>query len=76
MPPNKHIIIAAFIKQDYITQGFIILSKLYIKPLTPNDTYSGRTAPLTSKSCILYIYSINTGTEYFKHGVHSPSFPS
>ena len=25
--------------------------------LTPNDRYSGRTAPLTSKRCILYIYS-------------------
>ena len=43
-------------------------------PLTPNDPYSGRTAPLTSKRCILYIYSTNTGTEYFKHGVYSPFF--
>jgi len=33
-----------------------------INPLTPNDPYSGRTAPLTSKRCILYIYSINIGT--------------
>ena len=40
--------------------------------LTPNDPYSGRTAPLTSKRCILYIYSTNIGTEYFKHGVYSP----
>ena len=32
--------------------------------LTPNDPYSGRTAPLTSKRCILYIYSTNIGTEY------------
>jgi len=37
--------------------------------LTPNDHYSGRTAPLTSKRCILYIYSTNVGTEYFKHGI-------
>ena len=37
-----------------------------INPLTPNDPYSGRTAPLTSKRCILYIYSTNIGTEYFK----------
>jgi len=44
-------------------------------PLTPNDDYSGRSAPLTSKCCILYIYSTNTGTEYFKHGIYSPSFP-
>ena len=34
----------------------------------------GRTAPLTSKRCILYIYSTNIGTEYFKHTVYSPSF--
>jgi len=45
-----------------------------INPLTPNDDYSGRTAPLTSKRCILYIYSTNTGTEYFKHGIYSPFF--
>ena len=43
-------------------------------PLTPNDPYSGRTAPLTSKRCILYIYSTNTGTEYFKHGIYCPFF--
>ena len=46
-----------------------------INLLTPNDDYSGRTAPLTSKCCILYIYSTNIGTEYFKHGIHSPFFP-
>jgi len=43
-------------------------------PLTPNDHYSGRTAPLTSKRCILYIYSENIGTEYLKHGIQSPFF--
>jgi hypothetical protein len=46
-----------------------------VNPLTLNDHYSSRTAPLTSKSCILYIYSTNIGTEYFKHGIYSPSFP-
>jgi len=45
-----------------------------INPLTPNDPYRGRTAPPTSKGCILYIYSTNTGTEYFKHGIYSASF--
>ena len=45
-----------------------------INPLTPNDNYNGRTAPLTSKRCILYIYSTNTGTEYFKRGIYSPFF--
>ena len=44
--------------------------KLLFNPLTPNDDYSGRTAPLTSKRYILYIYSTNTGTEYFKHGIY------
>jgi len=39
--------------------------------LMPNDDYSGRTAPLTSKCYILYIYSTNLGTEYFKHGILS-----
>jgi len=43
---------------------------------TPNDHYSGRTAPLTSKRCILCIYSTNIGTEYFKHGIYSPFFSS
>ena len=46
----------------------------FINPLTPTDDYSGRTAPLISKHYILYIYSTNTGTEYFKHGINSPLF--
>ena len=45
-----------------------------INLLTPNDPYSCRTAPLTSKRCILYIYSTNTRTECFKHGIYSPFF--
>jgi len=43
-----------------------------INPLTLNDPYGGRTAPLTSKRCILYLYSTNIGIEYFKHGLYSP----
>jgi len=43
----------------------------FINPLEPNDPYSGRTAPLTSERCILYIYSTNIGTEYFKNGIYS-----
>ena len=42
--------------------------------LTPKDPYVGRTAPLTSKRCILYIYSTNKGTEHFKHALYSPFF--
>jgi hypothetical protein len=46
------------------------LDKTEVNRLTLNDHYSGRTAALTSKRCILYIYSTNIGTEYFKHGIY------
>ena len=54
---------------------FYFASVFVINPLTPNDHYRGRTAPLASKRCILYIYSRNIGTEYFKHDIYSPFFP-
>jgi len=47
---------------------------MLVNPLTLNDDYSGRTAPLTSKRCILYTYSTNIDTEYFKHGINSLFF--
>jgi len=50
------------------------LSPLFPLLLKPNDPYRGRTAPLTSKIFILYIYSTNIVTEYFKHGIYSPIF--
>jgi len=59
---------AIIIKLEVYKQGSL-------SPLTPNYPYNSRTAPLTSKRCILYIYSTNTGTEYFKHGIYSPFFP-
>ena len=49
-------------------------TSIALNPLTPNDPYMGRTAPPTSKRCILYIYSTNAGTEYFKHALYSPFF--
>ena len=52
-----------------------MIRTLFYNPLTPNDPYSCRTAPLTSKRFILYIYSRNIGTEYFKHGIYYRSFP-
>jgi len=52
--------------------GHYMYRQFNINPLTPNDPYRGRTAPLTSKHCILYIYSTNIGTEYFKHDIYSP----
>ena len=54
--------------------GSFFLEPEDINVLTPNDTYMGRTAPLTSKRCILYIYSKKIGTEYFKHTLYSPFF--
>ena len=45
-----------------------------VNPLMPNNLYISRTTPLTSKRCILYIYSTNISTEYFKHALYSPFF--
>jgi len=60
---------------DYACTLFIVTRPQgSINPLTPNDHYRGRTAPLTSKRCILYVYSTNIGTEYFKHGIYYPFF--
>jgi len=73
-----YIVVSMFVNFDF---NFDVLLAVHlsifssvINPLTPNDHYSGPTAPLTSKRCILYIYSTNTGTEYFKHGIYSPFF--
>ena len=76
------------IKQNYAVRLHLLLlrcinmdcsevtasSKNIFNRLTPNDPYMGRTAPLTSIRCILYIYSTNIGTEYFKHVLYSPFF--
>jgi hypothetical protein len=45
-----------------------------LNPLAPSDPYMGRTAPLTSRRCILNIYWTNIRTEYFKHAAQSPFF--
>ena len=52
----------------------VVATGLRINRLTPNDPYIVRTAPLTSKRCMLYIYSTNVGTECFKHALYSPFF--
>ena len=52
----------------------LIFWNAFLDRLTPNDPHMGRTAPLTSKYYILYIYSKNIGTEYFKHVLYSPFF--
>ena len=40
----------------------------------PKDPYRGRTAQLTSKHWILYIYSTNIGAAYFKQCIYSLFF--
>jgi len=55
----------------YVSRGLAVSC---FNPLTANDLHMSRTAPLTSKRCILYIYSTNVGTEYFKHALYSPFF--
>ena len=54
--------------------GWKEIIKYYVHPLAPNDVYIRRTAQLTSRRCILNIYSTNILSEYFKHGAHSPFF--
>ena len=66
LPPNY----PALLKKEKIK-----VERTSINPLMPNDDYSGRAAPLTSKRCILYIYSTNIGTECLKHGIYTPFFP-
>jgi len=55
-------------------QSVFIINVRGLNPLTPNDHYCGRAAPPISKRSILYIYSTNTGTEYFKRGIRILSF--
>ena len=69
----KHVVVVVVV----VVKGhtFKCVCSLCINSSTPNDPYRGRTAPLTSQRCILYIYSTNIGTECFKHGINSPFFP-
>ena len=60
--------------QIYLPSSAPRLRNALLNPLTPNDLYISRTAPLTSKRCILYIYSTNICTEYFKQALYSPFF--
>ena len=64
----------SFSNRGTFTCHLEMVGSMSLGPLTPNDPYSGRTAPLTSKRRFLYIYSTNIGTEYFKCGIYSPFF--
>ena len=66
--------LTTFINVRTLKKVRCVNSVIYFNRLTPNDPYMGRTTPLPSKRCILYIYSTNIGTEYFKHALYSPFF--
>ena len=68
-------LIDSFIQQDGWEKIVKTLTQI-INHLTPNGQFSGRTAQLTYRCCILYIYSTNIRIEYFKHAAHSPFFSS
>ena len=67
-PPSSSLVTQLSSPDQYIE----LYLRLHINPLAPNDVYISRTAQLTSRSCILNIYSTNILTEYFKHAAHSP----
>jgi hypothetical protein len=57
-----------------VTFSGVMLIQNCINHLAPNDVYIRRTAQLTSRRCILNVYSTNILTEYFKHAAHTPFF--
>jgi len=65
--------VPCWLRVSYVV--LLVVLRVLVNPLKPKDPYRCRTAPLTSKRCILYIYSTNICTGYFKHGIYSPFFP-
>ena len=59
---------------------FVFLCCLYVRKVlsinhfTPNGHYMDRTAQLTSRRFILYMYSTNIRNGYFKHAAYSRFF--
>ena len=73
---------SGFFSSDFPTKSLVYLRiltqfKHVLNLQPPNDIYIYicRTTPLTSRCCILYIYSTNIRTEYFKYAAHFPFFP-
>jgi len=59
--PIPYFKLLCYIEKDLLPAVDEFVKEQTINPLPPKDSHSGRsTAPLTSKSCILYIYSTNT----------------
>ena len=56
------------------TTGLQYFSIFSLNRLAPNHVYIRRTAQLTSRRCVLNIYSTDILTEYFKRAAHSPVF--
>ena len=70
---DRNEFVAFYVSRVYTGRIKLFLSAFF-DLLTSNGPYRGRTAPLTSKRCILYICSTNICTEYFKRGICSPFF--
>jgi hypothetical protein len=49
-------------------------ARVVINPFAPSNPYMVRTAQLTSRRCILNIYSTNIRIENFSHAAKSPFF--
>ena len=62
-----HLKFPVFSRRPQVLTFSCLMTYIYI--------YICRTAPLTSRSYILYIYSTNIRTEYFKHATHFPFLP-
>jgi hypothetical protein len=62
-----------FIKRSLLWQCGDIWGLTFRRLMSTIVDVPHRTANL--QSCILYIYSTNIGTEYFKHSIYSPFFP-
>ena len=73
---QKYIVVLNGYLTDYLLINKDWTHTSSLNHLKPNDAYIGRTAPLTSRRCILYIYSTNIRTEYFKRAALSTFFPS
>jgi len=74
---SENVYRAEILNEKCLLQSLFVnefIKAVSINHLMPNDHYSGRTAPLNSKRCILCIYSTNICTEYFKHGIYFPFF--
>ena len=58
-----HLWLYAWMFANVLSASIFVL----VNHLTTNGHYMRRTTRLTSRCCILYIYSTNIRTEYFKH---------